>query len=493
MKKLLLIFNLALLMLMYNSCKKEEAINDPTPPTIELDSENVSTAPGDIFWINANLSDDVGLKNVNLLYSGWYLDKNIDLSDSTRKEYRLSYQFLTPADATDEVHTILLTVQDAGNNVTTRELKVRLDKDILPPEFKVTKPDEGMSYFGGDKLSFFIEVTDNVGIDTFQVSAPDLGIDTTIVFNPVNPKYIFVKDYYIPDPIADGVYFINLFASDNTGNKTDQAISVMIGEIQADVVYCVGGASFGGWQPDNPMPMQPDEADPDWFETYVYSWGIQDYNNIKFIGQKSWGPLNWGLDPNNPEVMINAENSEAIILAEEGYYKVRFSPSLLEYSAEKVEATTPLLPQMYLMGSGIVGMDMAWDDPSKSLAMIQDPDNQYIYTAEVEFTDVGFEDWGANFIFIANTNDVSDFNLGFRNIPEESLDPDWLDYPGYVVGDLSMDLDELTDGELSKISEDPPSSVWNNVPYIAYYLQAGTYEIKLDYHIKQASITKVSK
>lgn len=493
MKKLLLIFNLTLLVLIFAGCKQEEDIDDPNFPVINLVSENISTARDDIFWIEADLSDDMGLKKVNLLNADWYLDKDIILSDSSRKEYHLSYQFLTPSDATDEVHTIVLTVEDIGNNITTKEIKVRLNKDVLAPEFKITKPIEGNSYFAGDKLSFFIEVTDNKGIDTFQVNAPDLGIDTIVVFNPVNPKYIFVKDYYIPDPISDGVYFINLFASDSTDNIQTKAITVTVGEVLPEKVYCVGGASFGGWQPDNPMPMQPDEANPGWFETLTYSWGVQDYNNIKFIGQKAWGPLNWGLDPNNLNQMINAENSEAIILADAGYYKVRFNPSLLEYSFEKVEATTPLRPAMYLMGSGIVGMDMAWDDPSKSLAMTQDPDNPYIYTAEVAFTETGFEDWGVNFIFIANKNDVADFNLGFRNIPEESLDPAWPDYPGYVIGDLSMDLDLLTAGEISKISEDPPASVWNNVPYIAYYMQAGTYAIKLDYHIKQASITKISK
>ena len=169
MKKLLLLFILIIPALLFQSCEKDPAdINDPNDPVIDLVSDKISTAPNDIFWIEADLSDDMGLKKVNLLNAGWYLDKDIVLSDSSRKEYHLSYQFLTPADATDEVYTIVLTVEDIGNNVTTKEIKVTLNKDILPPEFKVTKPIEGNSYFAGDKLSFFIEITDNKGIDTFR-------------------------------------------------------------------------------------------------------------------------------------------------------------------------------------------------------------------------------------------------------------------------------------------------------------------------------------
>jgi hypothetical protein len=149
---------------------------------------------------------------------------------------------------------------------------------------------------------------------------------------------------------------------------------------------------------------------------------------------------------------------------------------------------------MYILGSGIVGMDNAYLDPSGALPMTQDPDNPYIFTATVEFTEIGVDDWGASFIFIGNKDDLSEFSLGFWYYPNDARDPDWLDWYGYVVGDLSLNLDHLTEDQLANISDFPPSDgYWNGVPYVAYYMQPGFYDIKLDYHIRHASITKFSE
>ena len=474
-------------------CDPDDPVPDPEAPHINLITENISTAPGHFFWVRATITDDVGLKKVNLLKQDWYLDKDIILSDSTRTEYNLLYKFMTPDDAVDDNHTLLLSVEDVGGNITTRELPILFYKDVESPVFKITSPSDGMNVFGGDKIRFFIEVTDNRGIDTFSIDAPEFGIDTLVVFDPANPRYIFVKDYTVPELIPDGTYFINLLATDSTSNRSVQIISYAVGDVAVGEVYCVGGATWSGWDtPDNPMLMRQDLDNPGWYEIVTYSFGIQDYNGIKFIGQRAWGPLNWGLDPNDPSQMINDEGSDKVVLDEEGYHKVRFSPEEMAYTAEFVGADTPVRSEMYLLGSGIIGMNNAWLDPSGALPMTQDPDNPYIFTATVEFTDVGDDDWGATFIFIGNKGDVSEFNLGFTYYPKEVLDTDWLDYYGYVVGDLSLNLDPLTEDQVANISDFPPyDGYWSGVPYVAYYLQAGTYTIKLDYHIRHASVTKV--
>ena len=480
--------------LLLTTCeRKEDPVHDPNPPVINLPSSNISTSQDYIFWVKAVITDDVGLKKVNLLKQDWYLDKDIVLSDSIRKEYDLLYKFQTPADAVGDNHTLKISVEDVGGNITSREVPILFNRDILPPEFKITSPTEGMTVIAGDKMRLFIEVLDNTGIDTFAINAPELGIDTLLVFDPVNPRYIYVKDYVVPEIISDGTYFINLLASDSTSNKTIQIISVVVGEPAVGEVYCVGGATWTGWDtPDNPMLMRLDPENEGWYEIVTYSFGIQDYNGVKFVGQRAWGPLNWGLDPSDPSQMINDEGSLKIVLEQEGYHKVRFSPEELAYSTEFVGADTPVRSEMYLLGSGIVGMDNAWMDPSRALPMTQDPDNPYIFTATVEFTDLGVDDWGANFIFTGNKDNITDFSLGFRYFPQETRDTDWLDWYGYVVGDLSLYLDPVTADELANISDFPPSDgYWNGVPYIAYYMLAGTYTIKLDYHIGHASVTKV--
>jgi len=500
MKRKLLVFVVLLLTVIQFGCDPEEEINDPDAPVINLLRNVITTAPDDVFWVEALITDDVGIKNINLLKQDWYLDKNIYLGDSARKEYHLRYKFTTPADAVDEGHVLELSVEDLGENIISVEIPIQLNKDMVSPVFNITSPEEGGSIQGGDLLNLFIEVTDNIGVDTFLIDAPDFGIDTLISFDPVNPRYIFVNSYLVPEEMTDGTYYINLSATDSTSNKTDHAISLIVGEVAASEVYCVGGATWSGWDtPINPMLMRNDEENEGWYELVTYSFGIQDYNGVKFVGQRDWGPLNWGLESVGSEVMINDQSSEKIVLEEEGYHKVRFSPDEMAYEAEFVGTETPVLSEMYILGSGIVGMENAFLDPSGALPMVQDSENPYIYTATVEFTEKGVVPegeeygWGAVFIFISNPNDVSEFNLGFTYFPEDNLDPEWIGWYGYVVGDLSLNLDPIIEEEIANIADFPPEDgYWNSVPYIAYYGQPGTYEIKLDYHIHHASITKVS-
>lgn len=486
------LFSLLLILLLFSRCEEDkESINDPTGPAIQLKTGTIATAPGDIFWIEATLSDDMGLDQIHLKLKDWYLDKYISLADSAPTAYSLRYQFLTPESAT-QPQTLKLSVKDIGGNTLDTKIPITLDKDVEAPQFLVKSPANGQNVSGGDAMDFFIEITDNQGIDTFQLSAPALQLDTLVAFDPVNPRYIYVGNHTVPADIADGSYTIELLATDSTGNRSTNSIAYTVGTVSINQVYIVGGASFGGWDPSNPMPMKPDPDNEGWYEILTYSWGLQDQNGVKFIGQKSWSPLNWGLNPDDPTQMVNSESSEKIILEEAGYYRVRFNPTELDYSVEKTEVNTPVYNDMYVLGSGIIGMDMAWDSPSGALPMTPHPDNPYLLLDTLEFSDTGYEDWGANFIFIADKNDLAAFNLGFTDIPEQSLDPDWLDYPGYVVGDLAMWLQPLTAEQLGYISDDPPNSVWNNVPYIAYYQQAGTYAIQLDYHSQQVSITQIS-
>jgi hypothetical protein len=486
-----------LLSLLFISCEKEEPqINDPNAPEINLMTARISTAPGDIFLIEAVIKDDVGIKTINLQKTDWYLDKDIVLTDSIRKEYNLRYKFLTPANAEAIPHTLIVSVEDLGGNITSVDVQVTLDKDVEAPQFNITSPTNGSRIMADNKVSFFIEVTDNIGIDTFYISAPIFGLDSTITFDPVNSRYIYVNDFWVPNPIADGEYYINIFASDSTGNTTAEIIALTAGEVQTDEIYIVGGATWSGWDDpsaSNPMLMKQDAENEGWYEIITYSYGVQDQNGVKFIGQRGWGPNNWGLDPSDPTKMVNDDGSDKIILAEEGYWKVRFNPSLLEYTIEKADPAIGQQSEMYILGSGMAGMDNGWLNPSAAISMTQDAGNPYIYTATVEFTATGSDDWGATFIFIGDKNDVSAFNLGFNYYPEAAIDPNWTDYPGYVVGDLSLNLDPLTVDQLSGITTWPPEGNWNGVPYIAYYEQAGTYEIRLDYYIRHASITKISE
>jgi hypothetical protein len=209
-------------------CKKDDVVNDPTPPSISLKRSVISTAPKDLFWMEAEVTDDVGLKNINLLYSDWHLDRTIDLTDSSRTSYDLLYQFRVPTEAGDGPHTILVTAEDVGGNRTSQELTVKLNKDISAPEFVKIQPANGTPVKSGDPLNFFIEVIDDRGIDTFSIKAPDFGIDTIRVFDPANPRYIYVNNTMVDDSMKVGTYYVTMQASDTTGNKTSELLMINV-------------------------------------------------------------------------------------------------------------------------------------------------------------------------------------------------------------------------------------------------------------------------
>jgi len=218
MRKILICLLLVLAVFMLPNCNPEEQVVDPTAPLIDLITENISTAPGVQFVIEALLSDDIGIKAVQLEKADWFLDKLIDLSDSTRKDYRLSYKFLTPVNAELIPHTLTISVEDLGGNITSEEVTLTMDRDVTPPLISITKPESGSLIEGGDVLKFFIEVTDDSGIDTFRLSSAEFLIDTLVVFNPVNQRYIFVGNYDLPGELPEGGYFVNVEARDSTGN-----------------------------------------------------------------------------------------------------------------------------------------------------------------------------------------------------------------------------------------------------------------------------------
>jgi hypothetical protein len=437
-------------------CNKDE-VNDPDAPSIVLNTPVISTASGDLFWIRANITDDVGLKSINLLYSDWHLDKTIDLSDTTWKSYDLIYQFLTPEEEEDVgPHKILVTAEDVGGNQTSAEITVRLDKDFLSPVFVQTKPTDGTPVKGGDTLRFLFEVTDERGIDTFILKAPDFGIDTIIAFDPGNPQYTYINNIAISEEMAIGTYYINVEASDTSDNKTSKLLSIKVIE-SIDNVYLVGGASFNGWNEGNPTPMRKDATDDDWFEITTYSQGTVDNNGVKFLGQKGWTPFNWGLDPSNSSKIINSESSEKIILAEAGYYKVRFNPTTLEYSVEKEVASTEIKSEMYVMGSGYTGYDLNWD-PSQGIAMTRDLTNHYVFTIELVFSEA------VDLKFLGQTDGWGPFDCGWE----------WAERPT-EFGDISRDL-EVGDGTAD----------------LKFVGLPGLYLIKMDYHILHGSVTKIS-
>ncbi len=128
-----IIFGLATLFILIVGCKKDEVVvpDAPIPPTVTLSNEIIITTLGGDFFMEADLTDAVGLKSFTLRYDEWYLFNTISLVDSTSpKSYRVKYKFKMPDTAANKIHSITLTATNVGNNQTSKQYKVSLNTDF---------------------------------------------------------------------------------------------------------------------------------------------------------------------------------------------------------------------------------------------------------------------------------------------------------------------------------------------------------------------------
>jgi hypothetical protein len=115
-------------------CRKDsiEKLPDaPNPPEVKLSNEIIITTLGSEFFMEADLSDGVGLKSFTLRYDEWYLYNTVSLKDSTYpKNYHVKYKFRMPDTAANKIHSITLTVTNVGNKETSAQFKITLNADF---------------------------------------------------------------------------------------------------------------------------------------------------------------------------------------------------------------------------------------------------------------------------------------------------------------------------------------------------------------------------
>lgn len=115
-----------------SSCKKSDSIpSAPNPPKIVMSNDVIITTLGADFFMEADLTDDVGLKSFTLRYDDWYLYNTVSLTDPANpKSYHVKYKFKMPDTAANKIHSITLTATNIGNNETSNQFKILLNSDF---------------------------------------------------------------------------------------------------------------------------------------------------------------------------------------------------------------------------------------------------------------------------------------------------------------------------------------------------------------------------
>jgi hypothetical protein len=114
-------------------CKKDKEVvpDAPNPPGVILNNEIIISTLGADFFMEADLTDSVGLKSFTIRYDDWFLYNTISLADiNNPKSYKVKYKFRMPDTAANKIHSITLTATNVGNKQTSRQYKVSLNTDF---------------------------------------------------------------------------------------------------------------------------------------------------------------------------------------------------------------------------------------------------------------------------------------------------------------------------------------------------------------------------
>jgi hypothetical protein len=176
-------------------CKKDkETVPDaPNSPKLTLSNEIIITTLGAEFTMEADLTDDMGLKSFTLRYDDWYLFNTVSLADlNNPKSYRVKYKFRMPDTAANKIHSITLTATNVGNKATSKQYKVSLNTDF--PKMYLTETTDPA------KLT-----SDLFGVPMLINKLGSYSFEATYYSSAANSKVWFIPGKTAVKPIMYGV------------------------------------------------------------------------------------------------------------------------------------------------------------------------------------------------------------------------------------------------------------------------------------------------
>jgi len=313
-----------------------------------------------------------------------------------------------------------------------------------------------------------------LGLTRIVISYGTWNLNKVIDLSGEPSSYNLNYTFQVPVNATAGDHTVTITAY-NTSDKTAvfSVIVTVTGAASYDNVWAAGGFAWWGWNAEHAYMMLQDPADDKWFEILVHAW--DGYNEIKFVGQLAWNPDNWGLiDNTNPSLgMINDENSQGILLdamsENPAYYKVRFNPTALSYTTEKINPTIAIQDSLFIVGSGFTDYpNLDWN-PSEAIPMVRNPSGWGDHIFEI--FDLKFSDT-VSIKFIGQTTGWNPLDVGF--------DEDYI-----------VDIDSITNGyQVAEPISWLPTEEGSSTADLKFIGQAGLYTVMYDHFAKRAIIWK---
>ena len=447
--KLLYIFCLIVVVI---SCN-DDSVKVGSMPEFNSFLEEISSLPGERVVFEAVISDPAGVKSVNIKYDAWFLDKTI-IKDSLPDIYKLSYGFNVPDNAEEfSVHKIPVTITNAGDVATTKEVVITLDKDIDAPVIAINSPVDNSTVLigAGDEITFDVDLTDRE-LSEFKIESELL--NETVALNGV-ATYNYSKSLDVANP---GSYTFNITAKDVTGNESISSVIVnIVTDLQFPAMYLTDETSDAALNQDVfGIPFSTTSSQATGENGYVFKavyYSKSANSEVRFIPQQgSFSPFAFGVNSNSPGKLTLGSDATVnpIVLPGVGYYEISMDVRDLSYTVTPYTPTDTAFDQVYVLGRGIFvdattstctknsdGTTKCWHFNSGK-PLVQDPNNEYLWTLNVTVKDQPNDNGGNGFILNANPDGWAPF---WRTDPDDRS----IAVPGgggnYVFEDSALDKD----------------------------------------------------
>ncbi|WP_016777462.1 Ig-like domain repeat protein [Anaerophaga thermohalophila] len=315
----------------------EKSWSVDSDPVLELKAAEIHSQQGRTIRIEGTVSDEVGIKKINLNIDDWYLDRDIQIStnDSLVKEYDLRYDFEVPADAPDKGHTIRVTAYNMGDRSASQTVEVFMDGDFDNPVLDVENPVNGLTMAPETEIPVDINalLTDSRQLGYFVVKEPSINFYDSVSFMGTGKmQHEYQNTAALPAEV--GEYNFEFILADSAGNKVSESRLVKA-SFDFDKLYLADVDTDEELTSDLfGVPMLISKTEPYNFEAEYYS--EAPGTEVRFIPQTtSFEPHCYGLDPDDPSKLINdPQNALPIVLEEKGYYRITLDLENLTYEVE---------------------------------------------------------------------------------------------------------------------------------------------------------------
>lgn len=400
MKKQILKFTLwtfLMTVLCFAGCKEEATVFadvDGLNPSIDLTTDHIRTELGKQFTLTGEITDNDGIKSIQLICYELDLEKTIDLLaiyDEIKYEYDLSYKFIMPEEVELNEFTIKVIVTDLGGRTTEQSVKITTDGDSISPVISDVNPADKTVYVllteGSTSHNLSFNVTDDKGLDYVKIVIPELNVNEIIEVEENVRELNVVKTFNLP--FENKEYSVEISAVDLLGNIQIYTYNIVASSvIDYDKMYMVdfendSELALYAWGSHITMTRK---------EAFTYTATYYSHGNAKLrftVSNTNFENCYGESKTTSGQLTSDLNEMQPVTILDEGYYDITINVLDLTYTITEHEAVIVDYGVLTVYGGNWQGAESGVWTPASNFIMTQDSTNKACYSTEITMTETG--------------------------------------------------------------------------------------------------------